>query len=408
MVCPRSYREFLVLVVAAGVNQVRFLSLLEPMGFRQIKATDQDKHVVAMIKDTRPDLVVVTRNLAVFSGVQLLVAVRQAEEANETPFLIIGDKEDLRPGGMIETVKKADWAKLIAVPYSEDEFKKAIEELMSPLIDYKHEEAFARFDAAAEKVEAGELEEAAELYRSGLTLHGEWLEAWLRLGAVLVRLGRRDESAEAYLKALEVDAVSLEAYFGLAEIYEVREEYETAVELLHQALQVVQSIKSGPKNRAKINFYIGRFELKLSRLLEAKAAFQEAVKEDPQNAQLRTAIGDAYVEQGHYAEAEEYYKTALDIEPDLAHVYNRLGMAYRRQRKYGRALELYAKARLRHPEDEHLLFNMARTQFEAGRWAEAEDLLLQALDIAPHFGEAQRFLAWMKEKEPSRQVDSDN
>ncbi|MDY6852622.1 MAG: tetratricopeptide repeat protein, partial [Thermodesulfobacteriota bacterium] len=56
----------------------------------------------------------------------------------------------------------------------------------------------------------------------------------------------------------------------------------------------------------------------------------------------------------------------------------------------------YNNARRHHPRDENLMFNMARTQYEAGQMTDAIALLEKALEISPDFKEAGLLLTQLR------------
>ncbi|MBW1713792.1 MAG: tetratricopeptide repeat protein, partial [Deltaproteobacteria bacterium] len=326
-------------------------------------------------------------------GIQLLIAARKDEATKDIPFIIAGDKEDFRAGGLAQKVEAQGQALLVTAPLSQKQVTEAVLELLSPTVDRVREEAYAQKDAALEKAANNELEAAVELYQDSLQLYPGDLDCWLGLARAKLKLDRPDEAEKTFFKALEVDGSSMKAFLGLAEIYEQRKDYDQTGDILRQALSVARSMEASGQKKAKIHVYIGEFELRLARLEKAEEAFNQAIEEDPDNSELRSAIGDSYAKRGYYAESEKYYLSALEIDQDMAHVFNRLGIAYRRQGKYDRALELYEQARERHPEDEHLLFNMARTHFETNNRDEAVALIQEALELAPDFKEAKQLLS---------------
>jgi tetratricopeptide (TPR) repeat protein len=398
MVSRRVFRDFTVVVVAAGLTLNRLKELLEPMGFGKIRLTDQDTQAPFLIRQVQPQLVVSARNLTVFSGVQLLVAARQEESTKEVPFLVIGDKDDFRPGGLAAKVKVEDLAVMVAAPLTQENLSQAIVELLDPLVDRKREEAYGHKDQAEAKAKAEDWAGAAEFFQASLNKYDGDVDCWLGLAQAQAKLGRFDDAERSYFKALEIDSSSLKAFMGLAEVYEARQEDQLAVDVLRQAMAIARSMEATGQGRSRLSFYIGEFELRLARLVEADEAFGEAIQADPDNPELSTAIGDAYASHGYYAESEKHYQAALSMTQDMAHVFNRLGIAYRRQKKYDKALDLYQRARIRHPEDENLLFNMARTHYETDNLEAAATLLRQALDLAPGFEEAKKFLAWLERK----------
>ncbi len=394
---PLVFRDYVVLLATNRATADIYQAMLEPLGFYRVVDIHQGQKTLSMARKVRPQLVVASTGLSIFSGPQILTAAREDPELSELPFLIVGVREDEKPGGLADQIKKDCCAGFVGLPVKPRQFCQAVVDLMRPFIDPKHEQALALMDQAAGEVKEGDLTAAAADYHQATMLNPEHLGGWLNLAAVQADLERFDGAEEAYLRALELDPYSLVAYFGLAELYERRGDFEHTIGVLRQALGVANIMKASNNSISRINFFIGEFELRLKRLLKAKGSFENAIERNPDDAVLRADIGDAYMEKGYLAESEEHYQASLRIDPNQAHIFNRLGIAYRRQKKYNRALKLYDTARSYHPRDENLLFNAARAHLEAERKLEAAALLDQALDLAPKFKAASYLLRLAEE-----------
>ena len=405
MIKHRVYRDFKALVVAPSFYLTKIQDQLEEIGFGRVQVTEDDKQAPKIIKGTVPDLVVASKSLKVFSGLQLLAASRSEETTSLVPFIILGVKDDLKDSSLLKRLHAQDPAELLIEPIITKQMAEAVDKLLASTIDQDKEAAYEFTDRAEELVNAGEFEQAAQAYQQAVEIYDNLPSAWLELAKCRARIGQVAQAEASYYKTLEIDNFAIQAYFGLAELYEGSEQNEKAVDILHEALDLANMMKASGRGRARINYYIGEFQLRLKRLTEADEAFAEAIENDPDNAELRTQIGDSYAEHGHWEKSEEHYQAALDMDPDLAHVFNRLAMAYRRQGKFGEAMDLYRKAQLRHPEDENLLFNMARTCYEAGQPDEAKELLAEALEIHPEFTMARRFLDLIEQRESSIELD---
>ena len=76
-------------------------------------------------------------------------------------------------------------------------------------------------------------------------------------------------------------------------------------------------------------------------------------------------------------------------------MFTEFGFALRRRRLYKLALASHIRALGFSPKDEHVLFNVARSEYELGKVEEARVYLVKALDAAPDFDAAKRFLAFL-------------
>ncbi len=394
---PLSFREYVVLLATNKATTDIYRGLIKPLGVAKVVGVHTGQQVLGTAKKISPDMVVATTDISVFSGPQILSAARQDPDLADTPFLIIGAKEDDKPGGLAESVRRFDKAAFVGLPADGKEFYQAVVDLMTPFINPGHEKALELMDRADISVKKDNLKKAAELYSQARMLDPENLGAALSLAAVYSVMEKYDEAEDAYLNALELDQYSLVAYFGLAELYECRGDYEHTISVLTQALGLAQMLKASKKSISRINFFIGEFELRLKRLRKASKSFNTAIDLNPDDAVLRSDIGDSYMEKGHLQECEEHYQASLMIDPNQAHIFNRLGIAYRKQSKYDKALKLYDQARTYHPDDEHLLFNAARAHMEANRNLEAAALLEQAIEMAPKFMAARHLLKMVEE-----------
>lgn len=389
----RVFRDYVVLLAAPKLTQHIYQEMLALLKFGRVETTHDDKHALSLIRKLRPHLVVSTMSLGVFTGPQLLSAIRNDPVTHEVPFVIIGVKEDAKPGGLAEQIDGMHLAKFIGLPITEDQMAQMVLDLIDPLIDPNQEKAYGLMDEADAKANMGQNNEAIELYQQAVRLYDKHHGMLNKLGMLLTEQGRLESAEEMFFKALAINNYSFMAFIGLADLYERRQDFDQTIGVLRQALGLAKMLKVSDRSVSRLKFFIGEFELRLKRLTEAEAAFQDAVAMSPRDAELRLDIGDAYMEKGYYQESEQHYEAALNIDPNLAHVFNRLGIAYRRQGKYDKALDLYDRAQIHHPKDEHLMFNIARAHFESEAGDRALDTLEQALRISPKFKEAKSLMA---------------
>lgn len=399
----RVFREYKVVLATSQMTMDIYRDMLEPLGFQQIEKTSEGPKVLGMAKKLKADLVVATVALPVFSGPQLLSAARADKQMEDIPFLIIGGKEEMKPGGLADNVNRIKLARFVGLPLKMEEFMEEVVDLLDPLVDPDKEKAYEYIDLAVEAVKAGDLLAALDNYEYALELYDTHLETWINKAAISVDIEAYDEAESSYLHALELDQYCMLAYLGLAELYERRGDYEQTIRILQQSIGIAQMLEASSSSVSRLNFFIGEFQLRLKRLGEADESFKSAVDISPDDAVLRADIGDAYSEKEYYAESEEHYLAAVNIDPNLAHIFNNLGIAYRKQKKYEKAISLYKRARFYHPKDENLLFNAARAHLESDLQLEAAALLNEALELSSKFRAAHYLLELIKSGKPSPQ-----
>lgn len=101
--------------------------------------------------------------------------------------------------------------------------------------------------------------------------------------------------------------------------------------------------------------------------------------------------------------------TSLDVERDLSRLllrgtgfswkqkfmFTEFGVALRRRRLHKLALASHIRALGLSPSDEHVLFNVARSEYDLGNVEEAKTYLTRSLEAAPAFDAAVRFLDFL-------------
>lgn len=80
------------------------------------------------------------------------------------------------------------------------------------------------------------------------------------------------------------------------------------------------------------------------------------------------------------------------------HMFSDFGISLRRRRLYDLARRFHQKAHELAPRDEHILFNMARAFYDAGKVDEARSCLGAALDMSGQFKAGHDFLNYIEER----------
>jgi Flp pilus assembly protein TadD len=76
------------------------------------------------------------------------------------------------------------------------------------------------------------------------------------------------------------------------------------------------------------------------------------------------------------------------LRPNTTNVYNTLGIIYRHQGRLEESVSAYKKARKVHPNDENILFNLARVYIDLNNTPMAQDCLRKAVSLNRSFGPA--------------------
>ena len=81
--------------------------------------------------------------------------------------------------------------------------------------------------------------------------------------------------------------------------------------------------------------------------------------------------------------------------PEMHFLFTEFGLALRRDKQYELALLCHMRAHDVAPDDERVLFNIARTEYELGNVDKSREYLQQSLELAPGFTVARHFLSFL-------------
>ncbi|HTY25043.1 MAG TPA: tetratricopeptide repeat protein [Desulfomonilaceae bacterium] len=101
------------------------------------------------------------------------------------------------------------------------------------------------------------------------------------------------------------------------------------------------------------------------------------------------------VDKGDVNKARDLIGTNEDLLAFVLHAYNASGIQARRDGDFDKAAADFKKALAITPDDEALLYNLARTNIEKVAWNVAEQFIRQALQVNPQFQEGQQLLTYI-------------
>ncbi|MBU1740520.1 MAG: tetratricopeptide repeat protein [Proteobacteria bacterium] len=360
---------------------------LNKMGFGLVLQASSAKEAMALMHQRPISLVITAWKMPAMSGLQLLQSMRRDKTYGEIPLIMVNDTQDEELFRM--AIREGAQGYLI-LPLKTERLTQMVEEIMTSFVDPDQEQFFKYLESARklhfEKDYAGA---AAEYGKAvGISENPIALVAW---GDMLLE-NDPSQAESMFQRALAVDPENVKALFGLAMTLKERQALGEAERTLEIALAETEKQKKMQKHAPHLHYYQGEIRLELKKLKEAAESFSQAIQADPQNAELQVKIGDAYAQRGYYQESEQYYTQAIKLDPHLIHVYNKIGIAYRKQGKLNVAIALYNKARQFAPDDENLLYNIARAHLEMNEFDQARQILTEALEINPRFREARALI----------------
>ena len=211
------------------------------------------------------------------------------------------------------------------------------------------------FHKAYHLQQAGDLQQAEQLYNQILQAQPQFHSAWFQLGLMAVDVGKMDIAAQMIAKASECRPVEMVYHRALTEIYRRLKNLDKALHHGHQAT------KHGENDADSFYNY-----------------------------------GLALADDSKFEEAIEAYKTAIRLNPQYGLAYNNLGSAYENIEDEDAALEAYQKAIEINPQHAEAQHNFGAILNQRGQEEKAKECYIKAINANPNFTYAHHSLSSLK------------
>jgi tetratricopeptide (TPR) repeat protein len=208
------------------------------------------------------------------------------------------------------------------------------------------------FNQAVTLFAMGQYAQSLSLYDSLLELEPEDPVIYLHQGLAYRASGQTMQAVRAFSRAIMLDEAYLEAYVQRAQLYVEQGQ-------IQQALWDVEKILALNPNDGRA------YQIK----------------------------GDALLAQGQFAEARTVYTQAIDLGDGSAEVYAGRGWAWHRLHYTEAAIRDYEQALTLGADSPTLLYRLGFALFDAGRYEDARDALLGAVNSGLDTAEAHAVLA---------------
>ena len=127
----------------------------------------------------------------------------------------------------------------------------------------------------------------------------------------------------------------------------------------------------------------------------SEEALAESLGDGATSQENNAAMIMRLIDKGDFKKAKALIGTNEDLLSFVLQAYNAAGIQARKDGDLEKALAEFKKALTVTPDDEALLYNLARTNIEKVAWAVAEDFIRQALQVNPGFQEGQQLLRYI-------------
>lgn len=175
------------------------------------------------------------------------------------------------------------------------ELKKTFEEGVAASRAGNHDEAIAKFQAAA-------------------AINDKCFDCYYNIGFSYAQKKDYDKAEEAYKKATEIKPDYAEAYNGLANIYNAQRKFDLAAEASQKAMSSGPGLAGGAGNPDAM-FNQGVILWNAGKIADAKKQFEAVVAAKPDHAEAHYQLGMALVNEGNLPSAANEFETYLKLAP---------------------------------------------------------------------------------------------
>jgi len=172
--------------------------------------------------------------------------------------------------------------------------------------------------AAVAHHQAGELNQAKDLYRAILTQNPRHAEAIFRLGTMALQLEQYEKAADFIGQAIKIGKPTAPMFINQGAALRHLEKHEEALAAYDRAIRIDQS-------RADAYFNKGRALQALGRWDDAKSAYKKAIDLDQNDAQAWVNLGTVEKELEEFDTALRSFERAARTDPSLAAAYANSG-----------------------------------------------------------------------------------
>jgi tetratricopeptide (TPR) repeat protein/2-polyprenyl-3-methyl-5-hydroxy-6-metoxy-1,4-benzoquinol methylase len=240
--------------------------------------------------------------------------------------------------------------------------------------------------------QAGQLDQAAALYRKVLSVHPNSADALHLLGMIALQQGQAQTALELIGKAIALNDRHAPYHSNLALARQTLGDMEGAVAGYRRALALNPNDPDAYNNMGNALVALGRPE-------NAVAAFRRALALQPDNAVAHNNLGNAQRSMGLRDEAEASFRKAAELQPGFAGAFVNLGNLHRDRDDLLGAESLYRRALSLAPRDTAAHCGLGLTLWQLGRHDEAMTNYQAALAVDPGHPETLLNLAIARSKD---------
>jgi len=237
---------------------------------------------------------------------------------------------------------------------------------------------------------AGKVDDAVAAFKKAIELDPRSAEPRAELAALYARQDKAREALDAAEDALKVDPRNREAnrilgtvLAALAEQRQAGRPGDDVAAYPKRAIAALEIARGDGTGDLSIDLALARLYLDQDRPANAVPLLRRIVLEQPQYADGAMLLAEAQEASGAPEAAIETLTTLLQEQPQFFRGRVQLAELYDRQRRWAQAADAWARVQAINPANTEIAAHRASALLNAGRAADARDILRDALKTAP-------------------------
>ncbi|XP_003970060.2 RNA polymerase-associated protein CTR9 homolog [Takifugu rubripes] len=237
-----------------------------------------------------------------------------------------------------------------------------------------------------------EFHEAEKLYKNILREHPNYVDCYLRLGAMARDKGNFYEASDWFKEALQINQDHPDAWSLIGNLHLAKQEWGPGQKKFERILKQPSTQNDTYSMLALGNVWLQTLhqptrdrEKEKRHQDRALAIYKQVLRNDPKNLYAANGIGAVLAHKGYYREARDVFAQVREATADISDVWLNLAHIYVEQKQYISAVQMYEnclKKFYKYQNTEVLLY-LARALFKCGKLQDCKQMLLKARHVAP-------------------------
>ncbi|XP_028812238.1 RNA polymerase-associated protein CTR9 homolog [Denticeps clupeoides] len=237
-----------------------------------------------------------------------------------------------------------------------------------------------------------EFHEAEKLYKNILREHPNYVDCYLRLGAMARDKGNFYEASDWFKEALQINQDHPDAWSLIGNLHLAKQEWGPGQKKFERILKQPSTQNDTYSMLALGNVWLQTLhqptrdrEKEKRHQDRALAIYKQVLRNDSKNLYAANGIGAVLAHKGYFREARDVFAQVREATADISDVWLNLAHIYVEQKQYISAVQMYEnclKKFYKYQNTEVHLY-LARALFKCGKLQECKQTLLKARHVAP-------------------------